>query len=118
MNEAEILGLTYFDTFTIKRKVKVKDEDTGITETKIIVIAENVKGAVSKSNSQASQVMATDGIGKLVYTHQLFTYPNTDIREGDTIEVLSCGMKTIYLTSKTFLYPSHIVLPITYEGRV
>lgn len=117
MTEAEILGLTYFDTFSVKRKVKIKDEDTGITKYETVVIAENIKGAVSKSNSQTSLVMATDGVGKLVYTHQLFTYPNTDIREGDTIEVLSCGVKTIYLASKPFLYVSHMILPITYEGR-
>lgn len=114
MTEAEILGLTYFDTFTVKRKVKNKNEDTGVTETQTVVIAENIKGAVSKKDSQ---LMATDGVGKLVYTHELFTYPNTDIKEGDTIEVSSIGEKTIYLASKPFKYASYVVLPITYEGR-
>lgn len=117
MSEAEILALTYFDTFTVKRKVKTVNEDTGITEYENKIIVENVKGAVSKSTSKQSQIMATDGVGKLAYTHELFTYPNTDIREGDTIEVVSCGIKTVYLASKPFHYPSYIVLPISYEGR-
>lgn len=114
MSEAEILALTYFDTFTVKRKVKVKDEDTGITKYQTVTIAQNVKCAVSKKDSQ---IMASDGVGKLAYTHELFTYPDTDVKEGDTLEVFSYGVKTIYLASKPFLYPSHIVLPITYEGR-
>lgn len=115
MTEAEILALTYFDTFTVKRKVKIVNEDTGITEYENKIIAENVKGAVSKKESQ---IMATDGVGKIVYTHELFTYPNTDIREGDIIEVSSMGEITIYLASKPFKYVSHISLPVTYEGRV
>lgn len=117
MSEAEILALTYFDTFTVKRKVKDTDEETGITKYENKIIAENIKGAVSKSNSKQSQIMATDGVGKLAYTHELFTFPNVDIKEGDTIEVISCGIKTIYLASKPFHYHSYIVLPISYEGR-
>lgn len=114
MSEAEILALTYFDTFTVKRKVKIVDEETGVSKYEYKVISEDNKGAISKKDTQ---IMATDGVGKIVYTHELFTYPNTDIREGDTIEATSCGVKTIYLASKPFLYPSFVVLPITFEGR-
>ena len=45
MTDIEILESTYFDKCTIKRKVKAKNENTGVTETVEKIIAENVKCA-------------------------------------------------------------------------
>ena len=114
MTDIEILESTYFDKCTIKRKEKVKNPSTGVTETVEKIICENVKCALSKNDVQAMQV---DGIGKLSYSHTLFLNPNVDVQEGDTVEVASMGIKSIYLSSKPFIYPSHSQTLLTYKDR-
>ena len=114
MTDIEILESTYFDKCTIKRKEKIKNPNTGVTETKEIIIVENVKCALSKNDVQSMQV---DGIGKLSYSHTLFLNPNVDVQEGDTVEVTSMGIKSIYLSSKPFIYPSHSQTLLTYKDR-
>ena len=104
MTDIEILESTYFDKCTIKRKEKIKNHITGVTETKEIIIAEDVKCALSKKDIQ---ILASDGVGKLNYSHLLFLNPNVDVREGDTVEVSSMGKISIYLASKPFYYASH-----------
>ena len=114
MTDIEILESTYFDRCTIKRKEKIKNPNTGVTETVEKIICENVKCALSKNDVQAMQV---DGIGKLSYSHTLFLNPNVDVQEGDTVEVTSIGIKSIYLSSKPFIYPSHSQTLLTYKDR-
>ena len=114
MTDIEILESTYFDKCTIKRKEKVKNPNTGVTETVEKIICENVKCALSKNDVQSMQV---DGIGKLSYSHTLFLNPNVDVQEGDTVEVTSIGIKSIYLSSKPFIYPSHSQTLLTYKDR-
>ena len=104
MTDIEILESTYFDKCTIKRKVKAKNENTGVTETKEVIIVEDVKCALSKKDTP---VMTSDGVGKLAFSHLLFLNPNIDIQEGDTVEVTVMGKISIYLTSKPFFYSSH-----------
>ena len=99
MTDIEILESTYFDKCTIKRKVKSKNENTGVTETVEKIIAENVKCALSKKDTP---IMTSDGVGKLAFSHILFLNPNTDIQEGDTVEVATMGKISIYLASKPF----------------
>ena len=69
MTDIEILESTYFDKCTIKRKVKSKNENTGVTETVENIIAENVKCALSKKDTP---IMTSDGVGKLAFTQLLF----------------------------------------------
>ena len=114
MTDIEILESTYFDRCTIKRKEKMKNPSTGVTETVEKIICENVKCALSKNDVQAMQV---DGIGKLSYSHTLFLNPNVDVQEGDTVEVISMGIKSIYLASKPFYYSSHSQTLLTYKDR-
>ena len=114
MTDIEILESTYFDKCTIKRKEKIKNPNTGVTETVEKIICENVKCALSKNDVQSMQV---DGIGKLSYSHTLFLNPNVDVQEGDTVEVTSMGIKSIYLSSKPFIYPSHSQTLLTYKYR-
>ena len=104
MTDIEILENTYFDRCTIKRKEKIKNPDTGVTETEEKIIVEDVKCALSKNDVQSMQV---DGMGKLSYSHLLFLNPNINLQEGDTVEVASMGKISIYLASKPFIYPSH-----------
>ena len=115
MTDAEILESTYFDRCNIKRKEKRKNPNTGVTETVDIVIAENVKCALSKSDNQ---VMSGEGVGNLSFNHKLFLNPNVDIKEGDTVEVNRMGKISIYLASKPFYYPSHIEVLVIYKERV
>ena len=114
MTDIEILESTYFDRCTIKRKVKVKNENTGVTETVEKIIAENVKCALSKKDVP---VMASDGVGKLAFSHLLFLNPNIDIQEGDTVEVTVMGKISIYLASKSFYYSSHSETLLSYKER-
>ena len=114
MTDIEILESTYFDKCTIKRKEKMKNPSTGVTETVEKIICENVKCALSKNDVQSMQV---DGIGKLSYSHTLFLNPNVDVQEGDTVEVVSIGKLSIYLASKPFYYSSHSETLLTYKER-
>lgn len=115
MTDIEILESTYFDRCTIKRKVKSKNENTGVTETVEKIIAENVKCALSTHNSD--NAMLVDGVGKVVQIHKLFLNPNIDIQEGDTVEVATMGKISIYLASKPFYYSSHMEVSLSYKER-
>lgn len=116
MTDIEILESTYFDRCTIKRKVKAKNENTGVTETVEKIIAENVKCALSKSKKD-TPIMTSDGVGKLAFSHLLFLNPNIDIQEGDTVEVATMGKISIYLASKPFYYSSHSETLLSYKER-
>ena len=116
MTDIEILESTYFDKCTIKRKVKAKNENTGVTETVEKIIAENVKCALSKSKKD-TPIMTSDGVGKLAFSHLLFLNPNIDIQEGDTVEVTTMGKISIYLASKPFYYSSHSETLLSYKER-
>lgn len=117
MTETEILEMTYFDICTIKRKVKIENEETGVTSSELKIIAENVKCALSKKDSVVS-VLKEDGAGKIASNNQLFINPNADIKEGDTVEVVSMSKVSVYLASKPFPYPSHSEVFITEKERV
>lgn len=114
MTDIEILESTYFDRCTIKRKVKVKDLATGVTTTEEKIIAENVKCALSKKDVQ---MMSSDGVGKLAFSHLLFLNPTIDLQEGDTVEVTVMDKISIYLASKPFYYSSHIEVLLSYKER-
>ena len=117
MTDIEILESTYFDRCTIKRKEKIKNPNTGVTETVEKIIAENVKCALSKSKKDVP-VMTSDGVGKLAFSHLLFLNPNVELQEGDTVEVSSMGKISIYLASKPFFYSSHSETLLSYKERV
>ena len=114
MTDIEILESTYFDKCTIKRKEKIKKPDTGVTETKEVIIVENAKCALSKKDIQTMNV---DGIGALAFSHLLFLNPNVDVQEGDIVEVASMGKISIYLASKPFYYSSHSETLLSYKER-
>ena len=114
MTDIEILESTYFDKCTIKRKEKIKNADTGVTETKEVIIEENTKCALSKKDTP---IMTSDGVGNLVFSHILFLNPNVDVREGDIVEVTSIGKISIYLASKPFYYSSHSETLLSYKER-
>ena len=114
MTDIEILESTYFDKCTIKRKEKIKNTNTKVTETKEVIIVENVKCALSKKDTP---IMTSDGVGKLAFSHLLFLNPNIDVQEGDTVEVTTMGKISIYLASKPFYYSSHSETLLSYKER-
>ena len=114
MTDIEILESTYFDKCTIKRKEKIKNPITGVTETIEKVIYENIKCALSKKDIQS---MNSDGVGNLAFSHLLFLNPNVDVQEGDIVEVVSMGKISNYLASKPFYYSSHSETLLTYKER-
>lgn len=115
MTDIEILEMTYYDTCNVYRLVKEKDPATGVTVTVKKKIYDNLKCSVSKSDNQ---LMATDGVGKLSFSHKLFLNPNYEIVEGDIVEVLSMPKISNYLASKPFYYSSHSETLISYKERV
>ena len=115
MTDAEILESTYFDRCNIKRKEKIKNPNTGVTETVDVIIAEDIKCALSKSYNQ---VISGEGVGNLSFNHKLFLNPSIDIKEGDTVEVTVMGKISIYLASKPFFYSSHSETLLSYKERV
>ena len=115
MTDIEILESTYFDRCTIKRKEKIKNPVTGVTETKEKIIIENAKCALSSEGRR--NVITIDGVGKVLEIHKLFLNPNVDVQEGDTVEVISIGKLSIYLASKPFYYSSHSQTLLTYKDR-
>lgn len=115
MTDVEALEMTYLDLCTVERNEKVKDPNTGITSTQKIKIYENIKCALSKSDNQ---LMTTDGVGKLSFSHKLFISPNYEILEGDIVTVSSMGKISIYLASKPFYYSSHSETLLSYKERV
>ena len=115
MTDIEILESTYFDRCTIKRKEKIKNPNTGVTETKEVIIVEDVKCALSTHNSD--NAMLVDGVGKVVQIHKLFLNPNINLQEGDIVEVSSIGKISIYLASKPFYYSSHSETLLSYKER-
>ena len=117
MTDIEILESTYFDKCTIKRKEKIKNPDTGVTETIEVIIAEDTKCALSTHNND--NAILVDGVGKVVQIHKLFLNPNINLQEGDTVEVSSMGKISIYLASKPFYYSSsHSETLLSYKERV
>ena len=94
MTDIEILESTYFDKCTIKRKEKIKNTDTGVTETKEVIIVEDIKCALSKRDN--TPIMTSDGVGKLAFSYVLFLNPSVDVQEGDTVEVISMGKISNY----------------------
>ena len=116
MTDIEILESTYFDKCTIKRKEKIKNSNTGVTETKEIIIAEDVKCALSKDNGINS--ISSDGVGKFTEIYKLFLNPNINLQEGDIVEVVSMGKIYNYLASKPFYYSSHSETSLSCKERV
>ena len=115
MNDIEILKRTNFNKSTIKRKAKVKNENTGVTETVEKIIIENTKCALSTEGRR--NVVTIDGVGKVLEMHKLFLNPNISLQEGDTVEVTTMGKISIYLASKPFYYSSHSETLLSYKER-
>ena len=115
MTDIEILESTYFDKCTIKRKEKIKNHITGVTETVEKIICENVKCALSTHNND--NAISVDGVGKVVQIHKLFLNPNINLQEGDIVEVTSMGKTSSYLASKPFYYFSHSETLLNYKER-
>ena len=116
MTDIEILESTYFDKCTIKRKEKIKNPNTGVTETVEKIIIENAKCALSTEGRR--NVITIDGVGKVLEIHKLFLNPNINLQEGDTVEVSSMGKISVYLASKPFYYSSHMEVIISCTDRV
>ncbi len=114
--ERQILEQTYFDKVTVKRVQKVVNEDTGITETKLITVYEDIKCAVSSKES--IREVPSGEVSSIVILNKLFINPSYMINTGDTLEITFFnGRKDVYLASKGFYYHSHAEIPIVLKER-
>ena len=114
--ERQILEQTYFDKVTVKRVQKVVDEDTGITENKLVAVYEDIKCAVSAKES--TREVPNGKVASIVILNKLFINPSYIIDVGDTLEIsFFDGRKDVYLASKGFYYHSHAEIPIVLKER-
>jgi hypothetical protein len=117
MTDVEALEMTYLDLFSLFRKEKVKNEDTGITETVEVEIYSNKKCALSKNN--LTNIMQSDGVGNLSESYTFFTNPMLEIKPGDKLVIKSLsGTDSFLVSSKPFKYNSHQELILSYKDRV
>ncbi|MCC0697162.1 hypothetical protein [Clostridioides sp. ES-S-0048-02] len=115
MTEADILEMTYFDSMTIIRKLKVWNEETCSSDFNDVIIAENIPCSVSRKE----EAIISGDIGTIVVNRKLFCRPEVDIKAGDTINVTySYGEKSIFKTSKVNVYLSHMEIPIAEMERI
>lgn len=117
MTDIEVLEMTYLDTFSLFRKEKVKNEDTGITETVEVEVYSYKKCALSKNH--LTNIMQIDGVGNLVESYTFFTNPSLEIKAGDKLVIASIsGTDTFKASSNPFKYDSHQELILLYKDRV
>lgn len=117
MTDVEILEMTYEDLVTVERLEKIKNPNTGITETVRKIVYENIKCSLSKNDNQG-QLIVTDGVGKISTSYKLFISPRYEIEEGDIATVTRIGKISSYLASKAFSYQSHTEVQLIYKERV
>ena len=117
MTDVEALEMTYLDLFSLFRKEKVKNEDTGITETVEVEIYSNKKCALSKN--KITDMLNVDGVGNVVESYNFFANPNFKLKIGDRLVISSLsGEDSFKIASKSFKYPSHQELILSYKDRV
>lgn len=114
MFERKILERTYLDKCTIKRNMKVKDEQTGITKGMLNVVYENIKCGLSKGSLNN---LTEEGTGKQNNTFVLFINPTIEIKAGDVIEVKGYN-NLMFIASLPMIYPSHQEVPLELKERV
>lgn len=117
MNERQAIESTYFDKCKIFRKDNsFKDPKTKQTKQSEIVIAEDVKCALSRNSGRETSFSSSHGEVKGSYT--LFCAPEIDIIPGDKIEVItSVGQSFTLWAGKPFKYISHAEIPMSEDER-
>ena len=117
MTDIEILESTYFDRFSLFRKEKRKNPNTGITETVEVEVYTQQKCALSKN--KITDMLNVDGVGNVAESYNFFTNPNFKLKIGDRLVISSLsGENSFKIASKPFKYPSHQELILSYKDRV
>lgn len=109
-----ILSFLFWDSCNIKRKVKEVNPNTGVSETILKTIATNIK---CKLDEEQAPTLSGNEIDSYYTTYTLFTYPNTDIKMGDIIEVAHFGDTYTFIASKPFKYQTHQEIKLEYKER-
>lgn len=116
MNERQAIESTYFDKCTIYRRDNYKDPKTKQTKQTEIVVAENIKCALSRNSGRETSFTTTHGEVQGSYT--LFCAPEVDIGSGDKIEVVTAvGQSFTLWAGKPFKYVSHAEIPMSEDER-
>lgn len=117
MTDVEILASTYFDTGTSYRREKVKNPDSGVTETIWVEVNKNFKCALSRS--QRTELIEVDGVGNVYESYALFTVPNLNFKAGDKVTIKTLMGTTDYIVSSVpFKYSSHQEMFVVNKERV
>lgn len=114
MLERKMLEKTYLDKCTIKRNMKVKDEQTGITKGVLNNVYEDIKCGLSK---RSLNNLTVEGAGQQNNTFVLFINPTIEIKAGDVIEVKGYN-NLMFIASLPMIYPSHQEVPLELKERV
>lgn len=117
MTDVEILESTYFDTFSLFRKEKIKNPSTGVTETVEVKVYDNEKCALSKN--KITDMLNVDGVGNVVESYNFFSNPRFKLKVGDRLVISSLsGEDAFKIASKPFYYHSHVELVLSFKDRV
>lgn len=117
MREADILALTYTDTFSVYRPFKdTLPSGESIFKSGIEgkIVYANVPCALSNQTTKQSKGIVTVSEGDF----QLFYRPEIEIQANDTLVINHLGYKyTVITNGKVKRYVSHNILPI-YEKEI
>lgn len=116
MNERKAIESTYLDKCTIYRRDNYKDPISKQTKQTEIIIAENIKCALSRNSGRETNF--TTAHGEVQGSYTLFCAPEVDIISGDRIEVTTSMVQVFALwAGKPFKYISHAEIPMSEDER-
>lgn len=101
-----LLAIMYKDVAMIYRSVKVKDEETGVSEFDFQVVYENLPCKLSQYGKELS-AHRDDRAQHITQDLRLTCDPEIEIQENDVVDVLHEGETFKLIAGTSFNYPTH-----------
>jgi hypothetical protein len=116
MTEREAIESTYFDHCSAFRRSDVKDPETKQTKQVETAVLQNIPCALSQNKGGELSLSGNHGEASGSYT--LFCAPDTDIRKGDKVSVITASGQNFTLwAGKGFSYAgSHSEIPLSEDS--
>ncbi|MNI47652.1 hypothetical protein D3C73_1021830 [compost metagenome] len=104
---------TYTDRMTVQRVEKVKVN--GETKQQLVTVFEQQPCRISQKTLSANG--QTESVNKIAYETKLFTSPELEIKQGDTLTVTRGNITRKYTAGEPFPYESHQEISIQREDK-
>lgn len=101
-----LLAIMYKDVAMIYRSVKVKDEETGVSEFDFQVVYENLPCKLSQYGKELS-AHRDDRAQHITQDLRLTCDPEIEIQENDVVDVFHEGETFKLIAGTSFNYPTH-----------